>query len=171
VAALGAAYVADPAVSAVCFQLAFGLYLNTLYNLNPLMPLDGYQALSDVLRRPRLREEATAYFTRGIWRDLRGGRRPGLRQLGMAAYGFTAIIGMGLFVVIALVAWNSRLGSLADTYLPSPLDVVVVVMVLGLATFPIWFRLIRALVIRRTRRSGERPGGSSGQAAPAEVPV
>ena len=35
---------------ASCFQLAFGLYLNTLYNFNPLMPLDGYQALSDALR-------------------------------------------------------------------------------------------------------------------------
>ena len=98
---LGAAYVDDPAVTGVCFQLAFGLYINTLYNLNPLMPLDGYQALSDVLRMPRLREEATAYFTRGIWRDLRAGRRPGLRQLGLAAYGFTAIVGMTLFVLIA----------------------------------------------------------------------
>ena len=65
------------------------------------MPLDGYQALADVLRMPRLREEATAYFTRGIWRDLRAGRRPGLRQLGLAAYGFTAIVGMTLFVLIA----------------------------------------------------------------------
>ena len=49
----------------IAFQLAFGLYLNSLYNLNPLMPLDGYQALADALRQPRLRAEASAYFTRG----------------------------------------------------------------------------------------------------------
>jgi putative peptide zinc metalloprotease protein len=37
----GAAYLPDPVAAGICFQLAFGLYLNTLYNINPLMPLDG----------------------------------------------------------------------------------------------------------------------------------
>jgi putative peptide zinc metalloprotease protein len=153
-AAFGAAYVGDPMVSGVCFQLAFGLYLNTLYNLNPLMPLDGYQALADALRRPRLRQEATAYLFRGLWRDLRSGRRPGPRQLGLAAYGLAAVVGMALFVLIALVAWNSRLGELVERYVPHPLDSVLVGVAIGVALFPIWFRLARSVSVRwrRARR-------------------
>ncbi len=165
-AALGAAYIRDPVISGVCFQLAFGLYLNTLYNLNPLMPLDGYQALSDALRMPRLREEATSYLTRGLWRDLRAGRRPGLRQLGMAAYGFGAIVGMSLFVLIALVAWNSRLGDLVQKYLRPPLDTVLVAAAIGVAMFPIWFRIVRGLVVRSKRASAHHvvPAGEASRA-------
>jgi putative peptide zinc metalloprotease protein len=155
-AALGAAFVDHVVVSGVCFQLAFGLYLNTLYNLNPLMPLDGYQALADALRRPRLRQEATAYLTRGLWRDLRAGRRPGPRQLGLAAYGLAAAVGMALFVLIALVAWNSRLGELVERYVPSPLDSVLVGVVIGLALLPIWFRLARSVATRWRRARGSR---------------
>ncbi len=165
---LGAAYVDDPAISGVCFQLAFGLYVNTLYNLNPLMPLDGYQALSDVLRMPRLREEATAYFTKGIWRDLRAGRRPGFRQVGMAAYGFTAIVGMTLFVLIALLAWNSRLGDLVQTHVRPPLDTILIAAVIGVAMFPIWYRVVRAVVVRAKRRTA-RGATASGEATPVEV--
>jgi putative peptide zinc metalloprotease protein len=155
-AALAAAYLPHPAGSALCFQLAFGLYLNTLYNLNPLMPLDGYQALSDALRRPRLREEATAYFTSGLWRDLRSRRRPGLRQLGLAGYGLLAVVGLSLFAVMAFLAWNSRLGELVTDHLRPPLDTVVVVLGLGVALFPIWYRIARkaAGLARRLGRGG-----------------
>jgi putative peptide zinc metalloprotease protein len=165
---LGAAYLPDPAVSASCFQLAFGLYLNTLYNLNPLMPLDGYQALSDALRRPRLREEATAYFTGGLWRDLRARRRPGLGQLGLAGYGLLAVVGLSLFTVMAFLAWNSRLGELVTDHLRPPLDTVVVVLGLGVALFPIWYRIARKLVglARRSRR-----GGRAAAAEPMEATV
>jgi putative peptide zinc metalloprotease protein len=154
-AALVAAYVTDPVVSGVAFQLAFGLYLNTLYNLNPLMPLDGYQALADALRRPRLRQEATAYLTRGLWRDLRAGRRPGARQLGLAAYGLAALVAMALFVGIAVVAWNSRLGELVHAHVPRPYDSVLIGLVIGVALFPIWFRLARAVANRLRRRPKE----------------
>jgi putative peptide zinc metalloprotease protein len=150
-----AAYVPEPRVSGVAYQLAFGLYLNTLYNLNPLMPLDGYQALADGLRLPRLREEASAYFTRGIWSDLRAGRRPGIKQLGMAAYGFTAVVGTGLFVLLGFLAWRDRLGGLVAEYLPPGIDVLVVVLAIGLIMFPIWYRLGRraATFIKSRRRT------------------
>jgi len=157
--ALGAAYLPDPALSAGCFQLAFALYLNTLYNLNPLMPLDGYQALADALRRPRLREEATAYFTKGLWRDLRARRRLGVRELGLAGYGLLSVVGLGLFAAMAFLAWNSRLGDLVDEHLRPPLDTLVVVVGLGVALFPIWYRIARKLaaLAGRLRRRGTAP--------------
>ncbi|GAB4060244.1 hypothetical protein GCM10028775_75160 [Catellatospora paridis] len=140
-----AAWAPAPQVSGIAYQLAFGLYLNTLYNLNPLMPLDGYQALADALRLPRLREEASAYFTKGIWSDIKAGRKPGIKQIGMAAYGFTAVVGTGLFVLLGFLAWRDRLGGLVEEYLPPGIDVLVIVLGIGLIMFPIWYRLFRKL--------------------------
>lgn len=142
-AALVAAYVPNAVVAGIAFQIAFALYLNTIYNLNPLMPLDGYQALSDALRMPRLREEASAYFTRGIWADLRGGRKPGLRQWGMATYGMTAVLGMAAMLTMAAFSWRTRLSGLVEQYLPNGLAIPVIVVGLGILLFPIWFRIYR----------------------------
>jgi len=165
-AALAAAYVGDPVVSGVCFHLAIGLYLNTLYNLNPLLPLDGYQALADGLRMPKLRQEAMAYFSSGLWRDLRAGRRPGLRQLGLALYGLLAMVGAALFFGLALVFWNSRLRQAIAEHVPAPLDTIVFGGLLVLVTFPIWFRL-GAAVTRAIRRL--RAGRQPAVGAPVEV--
>jgi putative peptide zinc metalloprotease protein len=155
-AGLSAAYLPDPVVSGVAFQLAFGLYLNTLYNLNPLMPLDGYQALADALRMPRLREEATAYFTRGIWRDLRSRKRPGLRQFGLALYGLGSVFGLALFAVMGLVAWRSRLSGFVHDYVGPPLDVVLIGAGIGLVFFPLWYRLAQKVVAIRRRRASRK---------------
>jgi putative peptide zinc metalloprotease protein len=155
--ALIAAFVPEPRVSGIAYQLAFGLYLNTLYNLNPLLPLDGYQALADALRLPRLREEASAYFARGIWSDLKAGRKPGLRQIGMAAYGFTAVIGMVLFLLLGFLAWRDRLGELVDEYLPSGLKIPIIAAGIGLAMFPIWYRIgVKLVSIVKTRSDKAR---------------
>ncbi len=155
--AIYAEYGAPGTLSAVAYTLAFGLYLNTAYNLNPLMPLDGYQAMADVLRMPRLREQASAYFTRGIWADLRGGRRPGWRQIGMAAYGFTAIAGMVVFGVMAFLLWRDRLGGLVHQHVPPGLDIVVIALGIGLILFPMWYRLARKLTLLFKRRPKEVP--------------
>lgn len=150
--ALIAAYVPEERTSALAYHLAFGLYLNTVYNLNPLMPLDGYQALADALRMPRLREQASAYFLKGVWADLRAGRRPGWKQLGLAAYGFTAVAGMVAFAVMAFVIWRDRLGGLVGEHLPPGFDVAVVALGLGVVLFPIWYRLGRKAVTLVRRR-------------------
>ncbi|MGW1891399.1 FHA domain-containing protein [Streptomyces sp. NPDC002004] len=166
--ALGAARLPAGPVSAVLFHLAFGLYLNTLYNFNPLMPLDGYQALTDALRVPRLREEASAYFRTGLWRDLRAGRRPGPRQAGMAVYGLAVVIGTYGFLVLALLAWRSRMGELLHGRVDPPWDRVIVAVVVGLVAFPVWAAPVRRLarLVKRRRRT---PGGSVGPVPGAAV--
>lgn len=155
--AIYAAYGSAPELSAIAYTLAFGLYVNTAYNLNPLMPLDGYQAMADALRMPRLREQASAYFTRGFWADLRGGKRPGWRQIGMAAYGFTAVAGMVAFAVMAFLLWRDRLGGLVHQHVPPGLDIAVIVLGIGIILFPIWYRLIRKLILVLKRRPKEVP--------------
>jgi putative peptide zinc metalloprotease protein len=155
--ALFAAYATPGTLSAMAYQLAFGLYLNTAYNLNPLMPLDGYQAMADALRMPRLREQATAYFTKGVWADLRKGHRPGWRQIGMAAYGFSAVVGLAVFVVLAFLMWRDRLGGLVRDHVPPGVDIAVVALGIGIILFPIWYRMIRKLILFVKRRPKEVP--------------
>lgn len=166
-ASLVAAYAPNAVVAGIAFQIAFALYLNTIYNLNPLMPLDGYQALSDALRMPRLREEASAYFTKGIWADLRGGRKPGLRQWGMAAYGMAAVLGMVAFMTMAVFSWRTRLSGLVEQYLPNGLAIPVILVGLAILLFPIWFRLYRKVstVVQRMLSSRTPKRDEFGEAA------
>lgn len=155
VAAMGAYWLPGPVAPALCFQIAYGLYMNTAYNFNPVMPLDGYQALTDAFRIPRLREEARAYFQRGIWTDLRARRRPGLRQLGLLLYGIATVVGGYVFLLLGLIAWRHRIGPFVHHHVPAPWDVVVLAAGIVLLTFPIWVRL--AKWVQHTSGRARRP--------------
>lgn len=168
VVSIGAAFAPSPVVAGVCFQLAFGLYLNTLFNLNPIMPLDGYQALADALRLPRLREEAMAYATKGWWRDLGARRWPGVKQLGLFVYGLAAVICTLLFAVLGMVAWNSRLGGLVHDHLRPPWDSVIIVAGVALLMFPVWSRWAKRL-IATVRRRRPRADAQAPSTEPVEV--
>jgi putative peptide zinc metalloprotease protein len=120
------------------------------------MPLDGYQALTDALRVPRLREEASAYFRKGLWQDLRAGSRPGPRQAGMAAYGLAVVVGTYGFLVLALLAWRSRIGDLLDGWLSQPWTTVIEAVVVALVAFPVWSAPVRWLARRVRRRRAAR---------------
>ena len=163
VCATVAARVHDPVVAGMAFQLAIGLYLNTLYNFNPLMPLDGYQALADVLRVPRLREEAMAYATRGVWRDVFARRRvPRLREAGLLLYGVAAVVCTYVFLLLGIRTWNSRLGTSVDRHVHPPFNVLIVVAAIGLVMFPVWYRMGRkAAALVRSARARRRARASS----------
>jgi putative peptide zinc metalloprotease protein len=156
--ALAAAFVPNPIASGISFQIAFGLYINTLFNFNPLIPLDGYYALSDWLQMPRLREEATSYFTKGMWGDLRNRSRIGRRQVGLAFYGMLAVVGMFLFLLLGIFSWNTRLGGFVKEHVPPPFDTVITVSALLLLFFPVWFGPVTALVRGIKRRARPEQG-------------
>jgi putative peptide zinc metalloprotease protein len=168
--------VPDAKVAGVCFTLAAGLYLNTLFNLIPLVPLDGYQALADALRTPRLKEEAKAYFGGGFVKDLRAGRRPGPKQVGLLIFGVLSAICLWAMIALSVMTWNSRLGGLAREYVPQPWLTVLVVLVIALIIFPVWFPRVRKVAQkvkdRRTARAGagEQPPAEALDEAPDEAP-
>jgi putative peptide zinc metalloprotease protein len=153
-ASIGAATVPDPRIAGVCYTLAFGLWTNTVYNLVPLLPLDGYQALADALRTPRLREEARAYFGKGLWRDLRARTRPGAKQIGLVIFAVLSAVCLYAGLALAVIAWDSRLGQLLADTVPQPWLAILIGAVLALLLFPIWFPRVRALRNRRRARAG-----------------
>jgi putative peptide zinc metalloprotease protein len=144
-ASITAVYLPEPRVAGVCYTLAFGLYTNTLYNLVPLLPLDGYQALADAVRTPRLREEAKAYLTGGLWSDLRTRTRPGPKQIALLVFAVASMISLYVGLALAVVAWNSRLGRFFADAVPQPWLGVLVGALLALLLFPIWYPLARKL--------------------------
>jgi putative peptide zinc metalloprotease protein len=148
---------------AICFQIALGLYINTLFNFNPLIPLDGYYALSDWLDMPHLREEASAYFTRGIWSDLVHRNHIGKRQVGLFLFGMVSVLGMVGFLLLGLLMWNTRLGAFFRERLPQPLDTVVLVALMLLLFFPIWYgplMKIKFAIGRRLRPEARQVEGA-----------
>ena len=165
--AAGAAFIPSPVIAGVCFQVAFALYVNTLFNFNPLIPLDGYYALSDWLGMPRLREEASAYFRKGVWKDLIGRQHMGRKQLGLAVYGMFAVVGMVLFVLLGIYSWTSRLGPVVHDHVPAPFDTVVLVAGLLLLFFPVWYYPVLGLKRRLSTRMRHEEGGLEAAAAPA----
>lgn len=157
---------ANPQVAGVCYMLAFGLYVNTLFNLIPLMPLDGYQALADAIRSPRLKEEAKAYFATGLWRDLRARRRPGAKQVGLVVFAVLSAVCLYAMLGLAVVMWNSRLGDLGRAYVPQPWLTVLVVIALAVLLFPVWYGPARKLT-RRLRDRRVRTGTTTAAPEPA----
>ncbi|MFY9614540.1 MAG: FHA domain-containing protein [Candidatus Dormiibacterota bacterium] len=140
--------------SAICFQIAFGLYINTLFNFNPLIPLDGYYALSDWLDMPRLREDANHYFTRGLWSDLVHRNHIGKKQAGLFIFGLLSLLGMLAFLWLGLLMWNTRIGQFARDHVAAPFDTVILVVGLLLLFFPIWYgptMQLKAAIRRRIR--------------------
>jgi putative peptide zinc metalloprotease protein len=135
-----------------------GPVANTLFNFNPLIPLDGYYALSDWLGMPRLREEASAYFRKGFWKDLFTRQAMGAKQLGMAVYGMFAVLGMVLFVLLGIFSWTTRLGPIVHDHVPAPFDRLILVAGLLLVFFPVWYFPVLKMKQRLGRRLRREEG-------------
>ncbi|MCD2194777.1 FHA domain-containing protein [Actinomycetospora endophytica] len=167
-ASVAAITVPDPRAAGICYTLAAGLYVNTLFNLIPLVPLDGYQALADALRTPRLKEEAKEYFSGGFLRDLRSRRRPGAKQIGLVVFAVASMICLYGMLAMSVMTWNSRVGGLLRANVPQPWLTLVVVAVVAVVIFPVWYPRARTLVRRwregRSRRK-EAPAEPATQAA------
>jgi putative peptide zinc metalloprotease protein len=169
-AALTAAYLPQPQIAGVAYTLAFGLYVNTLFNLIPIMPLDGYQALADALRTPRLKEEAKAYFAKGLWADLRARRRPGPKQVGFVVFALLSGVCLYAGVVMVAILWNSRLGDLLRDHVAQPWRTVIVTAGIALLLFPIYYPPLRKLRARLAKRPARRPEVPAGRPADAAHP-
>lgn len=69
-AAIAAYFLPDTAAGSIAYKLAFTSFVSSVFNLNPLLELDGYYILVDLLRMPHLRRSALAYMRGPFWDKL-----------------------------------------------------------------------------------------------------
>jgi putative peptide zinc metalloprotease protein len=101
-----------PELSPIAFRLAFMWYLNALFNLNPLMALDGYYLAMDWLEIPNLRARGIAALVRSSRSRSIGWARLDREGRFVTMYGFLAALWMVVFLGVAVRLWRDRVSGL-----------------------------------------------------------
>ncbi len=99
-------------VAPILHRISFLMILALLFNLIPLLELDGYFMLVDRLEIPMLRSRALAFFRKELWQKLR--RREALsgQERFLAWFGGFSLAFSVLVVILALSSWQYRLKAL-----------------------------------------------------------
>jgi len=156
----------DFALSAVLFQFAFFCYVTVFVNLNPLLELDGYFILIDLLEIPKLRQRSLAFVRRGLWQTLSRGRDIGQRGRDVLAsftreeriftvFGALSALWTAYAIVIAVRLWRQRLaGPIGDLWTQGGVGEILLSIVLGAVSLLFAVSLGAALIraMRRTVR-------------------
>ncbi len=102
----------ESSVSGVLFKFALLNYFVIFLNLIPLLELDGYWILSDLIQVPDLRPRSLAFIQRDLWHKLRTRERLTPQELGLGLYG---VIGIAFTIVSlywAYFFWQEIFGGL-----------------------------------------------------------
>jgi multidrug resistance efflux pump len=94
-------------VNYVAFLVLSVCGVQTLFNFNPLIKLDGYYLLSDWLEIPNLQQRAQDYFKAHLRRLLWGAPRPGRDARSSVLLGFGAVSWLYALAFVALTLWGA----------------------------------------------------------------
>lgn len=138
--------------STVLFKLAVAAYTTNLFNLMPLLLLDGYWILEQWLEIPQLRDRALAFVSGPFWNLLWTRRRLTRRELFFAVFGILSAIYTFLAIFIAIFFWRRKLAPVIAPLwsMPGLLWKVVTVVVIGAIAIPLGIRYARRLWRMRT---------------------
>jgi CRP-like cAMP-binding protein/Zn-dependent protease len=101
-------------VGGIAFQAASLFAFQLALNLLPILELDGYHVLMDVVDVPFLRQRSMAFARTAIFRKLRHRERWTPGEVGLALFG-AAAIATSLFVLLfSLTVWQSRVSIAAQ---------------------------------------------------------
>jgi CRP-like cAMP-binding protein len=109
VCALAAVAAQGGALGALLFTAGFVFLVDNLFNFNPLLELDGYYMLVDLLDRPLLRPRALAFVRGPLWRKLTHGQRLNGEERLFAVFGLGAMVYSVLALVLAVRSWQALL--------------------------------------------------------------
>ena len=98
--------------SQLLYKFAVLNYLVIFLNLVPLLELDGYWLLSDLIQVPDLRPRSLEFTQHDLWHKVRGRERLTLQEFGLAVYGVLGAV-FTVFVLIGTAYfWRERFGGL-----------------------------------------------------------
>ena len=87
-------------------------YFIVFLNLIPLLELDGYWILADVIQVPDLRPRSLQFIRYDLWRKLRDRERITKQEVGLALYGFIGVAFTIFSLFTAYVFWETVFGGL-----------------------------------------------------------
>ncbi len=149
-------------VGGLAYKAASLFVFQFVLNMLPILELDGYHVLVDLLDAPMLRQRAIAFARASVVRKLRRHERWTRSELGLALYGLLAIATSFVFIALSLALWDARLRAVATELLATGpagvlgLGLLVVVfvgpLVIALAGIGVgWARRVAAIPARRAR--------------------
>jgi putative peptide zinc metalloprotease protein len=142
IAALAALLPAPDSLKDVLWSFSSMGYVLVLVNINPLLELDGYYILIDLLEIPNLRSRALAY----LGEVLRGSAGPEPRLHGMFMLFASATLAYGIAVGLGvLFAYHALMGHVATVWLPQPYAQAIGWALAGIMSLLIFHRLLDGL--------------------------
>jgi putative peptide zinc metalloprotease protein len=87
-------------------------YFVLFMNLIPLLELDGYWILSDLIQVPDLRPRSLSFISHDLWHKLRSRERFSIQEVGLASYGILGVAFTIFSFYTAYYFWEAIFGSL-----------------------------------------------------------
>jgi CRP-like cAMP-binding protein/Zn-dependent protease len=98
----------------VVYTWALLNYFIVFLNLIPLLELDGYWILSDVIQVPDLRPRSLQFIRYDLWRKLRDHERITKQEVGLSLYGFIGVAFTIFSLYTAFIFWETVFGGLVS---------------------------------------------------------
>ncbi len=127
------------AIGAFLFGWGFVLLLNSLFNFNPLLELDGYYLLLDWLEKPLLRARALSFVRGPLWAKVRQRHRLTREEIFFTLFGLASLAYSLFALYLAARFWQLRLSYFLSEALASG-DLVaqaVVLLLTAIITIPL----------------------------------
>jgi CRP-like cAMP-binding protein/Zn-dependent protease len=159
IASLAVLLLPEAAISGFLYRFAVLNYYVILLNLIPLLELDGYWILSDLIQVRDLRPRSLAFVQSDVWHKLRVRERFSRQEVGLLLYGTIGLVFTVLSFYTAFFFWQHIFGGIVSELWYGGLGSRVLLLVLTLFFAGPAIRgviaLIRAIT-RRARSFGER---------------
>jgi putative peptide zinc metalloprotease protein len=134
-------------IGGLAFKAASLFIFQFAFNLLPILELDGYFVLCDLLDSPFLRGRAIAFARGSALRKLRRRERWNRTEMGLAIYGGLAIVTSLLMVIFSLTLWQSRVAAAAAELMRSgPAGLLVVALLILVFIGPLLLALVARVV-------------------------
>ena len=111
-ASLGLYFFPDGPLSDLLYKFAILNYLVIFLNLIPLLELDGYWILSDVIQVPDLRPRSLQFIQHDLWHKLRTRNRLTRQEWGLGLYAFAGIAFTIFSFSTAYIFWKEIFGQI-----------------------------------------------------------
>ncbi len=105
----------DSGVADVLFKFAVLNYFVIFLNLIPLLELDGYWILSDLIQMPELRPRSLQFIQKDLWHKLRVREHFTPQEIGLGLYGFVGILFTIFSFYGAYFFWEEIFGGLISS--------------------------------------------------------